>query len=141
MAFILIFAGPGLIEIPAVMGVGTESLFGDGYGTSNHSGDGDRFIEVRQGVARQDRSCRQVPTTFAKRQAALGSRRVGSRFSQSAEIPERLRNCHARQGAEPVPAAAPSRVRPTAHLRRGRSASSERPSAGVASRANEKIFE
>ena len=46
-AFMLIFVGAGLIAIPTVMGVGVESLFGDGSGTSNLTRDGGGFIEVR----------------------------------------------------------------------------------------------
>ena len=57
-AFMLIFVGAGLIAIPTVMGVGVESLFGDGTGTSNLTRDGGGFLEVRQGGVRIGRAAK-----------------------------------------------------------------------------------
>ena len=46
-AFMLIFIGAGLIAVPTVMGVGVQTLFGNGSSTSSLSGDGGGFIQIK----------------------------------------------------------------------------------------------
>jgi hypothetical protein len=46
-AFMLIFIGAGLIAVPTVMGIGVTSLFGSGGSTTNLSGDGGGFIQLK----------------------------------------------------------------------------------------------